>query len=126
MKNYIKKADIILLIFLIILGLVSSAYLFMSKSTGNTVIIEARGEVYGKYSLFEDKEIDVISTDSVYSDVHVCIKNGEAKVTKSGCKNQVCVRHSAIKNIGESIICLPNKVIVKIEGNGGGYDAISR
>lgn len=126
MKNYIKKADIILLIILILLGLASSAYLFMSKSAGDSVIVEAQGKLYGKYSLFEDKEIEVVSTDSTHTNVHISIKDGQAKVTKSSCKNQICVRHSAIKNKGESIICLPNRVVVKIEGKGGGYDAVSR
>lgn len=125
MKDYIKKADIVLFIVLVVIGLLASVYLTMSKTGGDTVIIEQNGKLYGKYSLYRDTEVDVVAVDSIRSDVHVSIKDATAKVTKSGCKNQVCVRHSAINSVGESIICLPNKVVVKIEGKGGGYDAIT-
>ena len=125
MKQFIKKADIILLIVLVVIGLLASVYIAASKSGGDTVIIEQSGKLYGKYSLYQDAEVDVVATDSIRSDVHVSIKDGTAKVTKSGCKNQVCVRHSAINSVGESIICLPNKVVVRIEGKGGGYDAVT-
>ena len=125
MKQFVKKADIILLIVLVVIGLLASVYIAASKSGGDTVIIEQNGKLYGKYSLYQDAEIDVIATDSIRSDVHVSISGGTAKVTKSGCQNQVCVRHNAINSVGESIICLPNKVVVRIEGKGGGYDAVT-
>ena len=34
----------------------------------------------------------------------------------SDCHNQVCVNHKPISRSGESIICLPHKVVVQIEG----------
>ena len=125
MKQYIKKADIILLIVLIIIGLASTVYVTASKSGGDTVIIEKSGELFGKYSLFEDKEIDVPCVDSMGSDLHVSISGGSVLVTESGCANQICVKHSAISQTGESIICLPNRIVVRVEGKGGGYDAIT-
>ena len=59
MKKYIRKADIILFIVLLVIGLAATAFVLMSKSAGTTVYIESAGELYGKYSLFEDKEIKV-------------------------------------------------------------------
>ena len=122
MKQYIKKADIILLIVLVLVGLASTAYVAMSRSGGDTVIIEQRGELYGKYSLFEDRTITIegAKTKNVVS-----ISGGEVTMSESTCKNQVCVRHGAIAAAGESIICLPNRVVVRIEGKGGGYDAVT-
>ena len=56
----------------------------------------------------------------------VRIHNGEVSVTHASCHNQVCVKHKAIHTTGESIICLPNKMVVQIQGKGGDeYDAIS-
>lgn len=122
MKQYIKKADIILLIVLVAVGLASTAYVAMSRSGGDIVIIERNGDMYGKYSLFEDKTITV---EGKHSKNIITIKGGTVVMAESTCKNQVCVRHGAISSTGESIICLPNRVVVKIEGKGGGYDAIS-
>lgn len=122
MKQYIKKADIILLIVLVLVGLASTAYVAMSRSGGDTVIIEQNGDLYGKYSLYEDK---VITIDGKHSKNIVTIEDGQVVMSESTCKNQVCIRHGAISATGESIICLPNRVVVKIEGKGGGYDAVS-
>ena len=122
MKQYIKKADIILLIVLVVVGLASTAYVAVSRSGGDTVIIEQNGDLYGKYSLFEDRTVTIEGEDC---ENIVKIANGSVVMFESTCKNQVCVRHGAISSTGESIICLPNRVVVKIEGKGGGYDAVS-
>ena len=122
MKQYIKKADIILLIVLIVIGLASSIYVAVSKSGGDTVIIEQNGDMYGKYSLYEDATVTI---DGKHCKNTVSISGGKVVMSESTCKNQVCVRHGAISAAGESIICLPNRVVVRIEGKGGGYDAVS-
>lgn len=128
LKEYIKKADVILLVVLIVIGLISSAFAVMSKSTGQSVIIESDGHMYGKYSLLTDAEIEVpyeAKNGHIESNV-VIIKDGKVKVKSATCGNQVCVKHSQIDEAGESIICLPNKMVVRIEGKGGdGYDSIS-
>ena len=125
MKNYIKKADIVLLIVLIVLGLASTVLVGMSKSGGDTVIIEQNGKMYGKYSLYEDRTITVDGVNGKEARNIVSIKGGKVIMVEASCTNQVCVHHSAISAGGESIICLPNRVVVRIEGKGGGYDAIS-
>lgn len=125
MKQYIKKADIILLIVLVVIGLAATGLIGVSKSDGDTVIIENHGKMFAKYSLYENTEIDVPCESVANGKLHVSISDGQVRVTESCCTNQVCVKHSAINKSGESIICLPNRIVVKIEGKGGGYDAIT-
>ena len=45
----------------------------------------------------------------------VVIKDGLVYMSDATCKNQVCVNTGKISKKGESIVCLPNKVIVEIE-----------
>jgi len=122
MKQYIRKADILLLIVLIITGLAATAFITMSRSDGDTVVITSGGELYGEYSLYEDREITVKSGDESNT---VTISGGSVSVSEATCRNQVCVRHSAISQSGESIVCLPNRLVVRIEGKGGGYDSVT-
>ena len=42
------------------------------------------------------------------------IKDGEAYMQEADCPNQICVHHSPISHKGESIVCLPNRVIIEI------------
>lgn len=122
MKKYIRKADVILLIILVIVGLVCTVIVSRSGSEGDSVVIEQNGDLFATYSLNEDRTVTVEGAKTTNI---VKISNGEVIMSESTCKNQVCVRHSAISRSGESIICLPNRVVVRIEGKGGGYDAVT-
>ena len=55
----IKKADIVLCIAIIVVGLFVSWYSLFASQTGNEVVITADGEIFGIYSLSEEREIDV-------------------------------------------------------------------
>jgi hypothetical protein len=122
-KNIIRKADIILAIALIIVGSISSFAISQSNVTGNQVTVQVNGKTYGTYSLSNDQDIEITQGKKTNT-VH--IKDGKVSMSEASCHNQVCVKHKSINTTGESIICLPNKVIIKIQGTGGdGYDAIS-
>jgi hypothetical protein len=148
MKQFIRKADIILFIVLVITGLAVSAALSLSHSNagaGAKVIIESGGDIYARYSLSEDRTVVVpapkqrsLDTPSADPDADaseqyghynvVVISSGEVSVTEASCKNQVCVKHGAISRSGESIVCLPNRLVVRIESGseeGGGYDSVT-
>ena len=104
----LKKGDIFIIITVLALAIASSALLFFGKGEGRTVIVKENNGVVYKGSLYENKVIELRS----YT---VEIKEGTVTVTKADCKNQICVNHAAITKRGESIICLPNRVIAEIE-----------
>lgn len=148
MKQYIRKADIILFFVLVAAGLASSAFLAMSHpdaGPGAKVVIKSGGSLFATYPLSEDNEIVVPAPEGVrYSDPKampaepdsectqykyyniVNISGSKVSVTGSSCRNQVCVKHSHISREGESIVCLPNRMVVTIESSGGGaYDTVT-
>ena len=103
-----KKKDFILIISLIVIaGIVFLIYNF-SGETGETVIISKDNKIIETLSLFEDKIIDIGSNT-------IEIKESKVSVINGNCHNQICVNHKPISKKGESIVCLPNKVIVEIE-----------
>ena len=123
MFHIIKKADIILFICLILIGGALSYLAFSGSSTGDLVVVKVNGEIYGKYSLTKDRII------TVNRDGHtnkITIKGGKVQVSKSNCKNQVCVKQGSISSTHQSIVCIPNSVVVSIEGKDGEYDVISQ
>ena len=148
MKQFIRKADIILFIVLVVTGLAASAALTLSHGEAGSnakVIIESGGDLYARYPLAEDRTVvvpapkqtavDAPSADSGeapsaqydYYNV-VVISEGKVSVTEASCKNQVCVKHGAISGPGESIVCLPNRLVVRIDNGseeGGGYDSVT-
>ena len=118
----IKKADIVLLILIVVLGLIISFGPLAKEAGGTDVKITLNGEVYGIYSLFEDQTIEIKSDD--HTNI-IVIEDGTVRMESSSCKNQICVDHGRISLIGDSIVCLPNRVVVEIQGKGGEADVIS-
>jgi hypothetical protein len=49
-------------------------------------------------------------------DMRFEIKDGKAAVTHSGCPDKTCVRTGFISRPGQAAVCLPNKVVLSIEG----------
>ena len=122
----IKKADVILLIIILALGLPLSVLSLTAGTSGDMVQISADGEIYGVYPLKEDYEVDVTRNGHTN---HITIKDGQVSMSFSSCRNQVCVNTGIISETKDVIVCLPNRVVVEIissQGNeGGGADVIS-
>lgn len=116
-----------MLIVLLALGLAATAVLARTGAGSPSdakVVIKSGGEIYGRYPLSEDAEIAVPAPSG--GENIVTIKGGSVTVSSASCKNQVCVRHGSISKSGESIVCLPNRLIVTIEDKSGGeYDSIT-
>lgn len=123
LSGIIRKADIVLFILLILLGgALAFPAMFMSEG-GDTVKVTVNGREYGTYKLSDDQEITVEKNGHVNKFV---IKDGKVDMVEASCKNQICVHEAKISKSGQSIVCLPNRVSIVIEGKGEGeYDTVS-
>jgi len=72
---------------------------------GNAFVAEAKKQVFGNVS------IDMIAGPSEI----LVISDGKASVLEASCPDLVCAHHKPIQNTGETIVCLPNKVIITVE-----------
>ena len=106
--NVSKKGDFIIIGVTVAIFVVSIGLLFSFSKQGNRVVIKQNNEIVYNQSLKNDNTVDV-GTNCV------TIKNGEVFVSSASCKNQICVNTGKISKKGESIVCLPNKVIVEIK-----------
>ena len=114
----ICKNDVFLVAAIIALCVVAAVLPFFFSSEGESVLIYVNGELYAEKSLGKNSETDV---DGL---MRVVIKNGEAFVVDSVCPNGSCEHSAPVSDSGESIICLPNKILIKIAGEGE-MDAVS-
>ena len=113
----IKKADIVLLIIILVVGIPLSVLSLTEGIGGDKVRISLDGEIYGVYPLGEHREIDV--TEDGHTK-HITIKDGQVSMSYSTCRNQVCINTGAISEIKDAIVCLPNRVVVEIISSDSG------
>lgn len=119
----IKKADIILFILILAAGIAVSLSPLVKEFQGTEVRVTVNGETYGIYDLNENQTIE-IDRDG-HKNV-IVIEDGTVRMEESTCKNQICVEHGRISTGNDSIVCLPNRVVVEIEADEGGEaDVIS-
>ena len=120
----IRKADIILAVVIAIIGIIASVYLTLHDTDvrNGQVVVYVDSELYGKYLLDEDQEIEVKQGDHINK---ITIKDGNAQMTFANCHNQDCVKQGKINDMSKSIICLPHKVVVEIQSDDRKYDAVS-
>ena len=119
----IKKADIILTLGLIVIGLIMTWYFTTGGSDPQELKVSVNGQVYGTYDLSTDRTITI--KQKGYTN-KITIYNNSVSMSFSDCHGQDCVRSHSISQTGEQIVCLPHKVILEIEGGEAVYDSISK
>lgn len=94
-----------------------------SGKQGTELRIEVESKTVGVYSLKND---GVHKINGVLGDNIISVKNEKASFTSSPCKNKVCIHQGGIGKNGQIAACLPNKVVARIVGKNGDYDAVTR
>ena len=86
---------------------------------GEFAVVTVDGREVARYSLSDDREETI---RGIGGENKLVISNGKADVIEADCPDKVCVDHRSISNVGETIVCLPQKVVVKIVGEDSGVD----
>ena len=110
MKKLFRN-DLILISIILTIALLAFFVVKVTAKKGNLVKVTVNGKTVSEYPLEKDAEYK-IETDYGYN--VLVIKNESAYVTKADCRDKICQHHHAIKNAGESIVCLPHKLAITI------------
>ena len=102
---------------LLLVAAIGAVYLFFFRATGNSVKVTIDGELYGSYSLSENITKDIYTGKDNTNLNRLIIKDGKAYIESASCPDGICVGHRPIFRDGESIVCLPNRVVVTITTN---------
>ena len=129
-KNVLKKLftshkfDILLGTVLLLVALCLFFVLPGTRHKGNYVEVKQGNDIVGTYPLSEDGRYEV---KTFYGFNVLVIKDGSAYMEEADCKDHICMKMGHVSKVGETIICLPNEVFVKViskDAEGGDYDAI--
>ena len=113
MKIKLEKRDKLLIVIVVCVALCAFlAHQIIGGVGAGKVTVKVNGELKGTYSLAEDQTIEINGGTNILQ-----IKNGKADMTEADCPDQLCVNQRAISRQGESIICLPHKVVVEVESS---------
>lgn len=106
----LKKGDIAVFFCILLLSLCLSA-LFLTSRHGENITVTVDNEVYGVYPLSKNGEYNIISDNGENT---LVIKNGAAEFKDSDCPDKTCESMGKISKCGETVVCLPHKVIAEV------------
>ncbi len=101
------RNDIILVASLLVISLAALLILFITRKDGALVRVEQNGSLYCEFSLENDKEIKLDGAILVIQDGHAHIKDAT-------CPDKLCEMQGKINKTGETIVCLPNRIVITV------------
>lgn len=113
-----KKGDKILIVFVIILALLSFSFInrhaFSNKSKYVSIQIngtEVKRIIYDKKIIGKEYPIE-----SEFGFNLLEIGDEKVRVIEASCPDKIDVKQGYISRIGETIVCLPNRMVIEIKG----------
>ena len=110
-----RRNDLILIGILLAVLAIFAALLLLTQKDGDCVVVTVDGETFGVYPLSRDTAVEIRTGDAGEHLNRLVIQNGKAMVETANCPDGICAAHRPISHDGESIICLPHKVVVAVE-----------
>ncbi len=103
-----KLWDIAVVAVLIIVSFLPIIFTVSAQSEVKSIQITQNGNSEN-YSLSQNERIEL-------ADLTVVVEDGKVWVEKANCPDKVCEHSGKIHRVGESIVCLPSGVMIKIVG----------
>lgn len=99
-------------VLLIAFGLLILRFVLTDKeAAAKSVVVEADGSIVYAVPLSDDQTIPV---QTEYGENIVRIENGKVFVESADCPRQICVHTAPIRDIGQTIVCLPHRVVISV------------
>ena len=113
--------DVLLIVILLAIVLTVLLIVTLTKKEGAYVEVVIDGELYATYPLDTPREVSLNGGTNV-----LVIEDGKAYLSYANCPDHTCVNTGKISYNGQSIVCLPNRITVKVvSSESGGVDFVS-
>ena len=103
-------------------ALVCCGLWLLLRRGGAAVVVEQAGQETARYALSEDRTVK-IEGEGGYNTL--VIEGGEVYLREADCPTQLCVKTGRIRYAGQSIVCLPHRLAVRIVGGASALDAVT-
>jgi hypothetical protein len=111
------RNDIILAAVILVIAAAGLLFVKFTKTQGNTVVVKINGVETETHSLSENGEYEIKTGKNNENISVLVIKDGKAYVSVADCPDGICKNFKPISYVGETITCLPHKVVIEITGD---------
>lgn len=120
-----SKLDLVLIGLILFIATFSvvqvSAYHIQQSSQPKVAMIYQENILLNEVDLMKDNTFPILN-----GKMHIEVRNGGIRILDSDCPQRICVKAGYIQYSGQTIVCLPNKILIEIKSTGTpSLDAIS-
>lgn len=112
-RENLKWGDWLLIFFLCACIIISLLCFYLVSPRGRTLVVVFENREVHRMSLDQDGEFDV---SGPLGHTVIRVEDGRARIVEAPCPHKTCMRMGSIRHSGDLIICLPNRVLLRIEG----------
>jgi hypothetical protein len=118
------KADKLIILILFTLTIFSYNVNSHLNQSGENALLYIDGSLAYKIALSSDKEYEITVPNG---EAVINVTDGKLFITSAPCPRKICVNGSPISKRGESLICVPNRMFIKIDGKEErGLDSVTK
>ncbi len=111
-----KRNDAVLAMILIVLAIVfGGGYYWMHRAPALWAEIKVNGELVKTLDLSKNQEVTIPGAGG--GENRLAVENGTIWCVEASCPDKVCVHQGKQSRDGEQIVCLPNRMVVKVIGS---------
>ena len=114
--RWVSAGDVLLVTALLLAGLAVS-FIASRPERGRLAVVRLDGRRVAALPLDTPISLDVEGPLGV---TRVVVEEGQVRITDSPCPNKYCIHAGPASRAGEVILCVPNRVSVRVEGGGNG------
>ena len=103
--------DLILISSILVISIVAFLAFTISLKNGENAIITVNGEKVAVLDLRKDTTKKI---DTKFGFNEIKIEDGAVSVISADCPDKICADHRQISKVGQTIVCLPHKLVVEI------------
>lgn len=111
-SKIISKGDICLIVVILLLATAALLWRHFHAENGARAVVTVDGKIQEELFLRKDAEVRINSPEGYNV---VVVKDGVVMVLDADCRDHICVKHQPIFKQGETIICLPHKLVVEVK-----------
>lgn len=122
-NSLLRPWDGLIIILLVLLSFAPVVVFSLNRASSSTqeAVLSVDGEEIKTFDLSDKSQTYTYRYEEKDGDYNLIeVKDGRIRIKEADCGDQICVRRGWIDQSGETIVCLPHKLLIEIKSSDGG------
>ncbi len=113
-QKILRRRDLWLIAVIAVVATVGLLLWKGNRTEGTSVAVFIDGVQTASYPLTQEREVVITTGEQNQHRNVLVIEGGKAFVREADCPDSICVKTRAAAYVGETIVCLPHKLVIEI------------